>query len=595
MCGIIGDIRRTGGGGRFQERQRLLAHRGPDGSGECLLHDGAVRFGHQRLAVIDVSEKASQPMTIDGYTIIYNGEVYNFRELQKDIPGPYISESDTEVILRGYIKEGVEIFKKLNGMFALAIYDPVKKCVVCARDQFGIKPFYYYHNKDIFSFASEMRALECPRELSSDGVERFLFQGYIYGNEEILEGVYSLPPGHVGVFNLGDWSFATKPYVAYLYEPREMGEEEAHTRLDTVLGGAVNRAFISDVPVGVFLSGGIDSSLIAALAAKTQGDIETFTIGFSDPRFDESARASRFAKHLGTKHHTIMLDTDEVIREVPNVLSSLDIPLGDSSVIPTYFLNRFARERVTVALSGDGADELFGGYPLYYLPRWALWYRRLHLAPLGRLATHFMHPTYGKLGFDTKLKQFMYGARFSDPARAHIAYRALRRLGKTDEYVLEGMETLPLPEKLLRIDQQTVLPNQYLVKADRMSMAHSLEVRVPFLDADVAHFANRLPGEYKVRGMTTKYLLRKVLGDYIPSSLLSEKKEGFSFPISMWLRSELKDYMTSLLIPSVIEKIPGLSWEVVEHILREHIEGRDDCGRELWSLMSLAHFVTHTH
>lgn len=601
MCGIIGEILETPEDTDFSRRQKSLFHRGPDATGYIELEGGKVRFGHQRLSIIDLSEKGNQPMSIDGYSITYNGEVYNFEELRRNIPGPYFSSTDTEVILRGYMKFGVRIFERLNGMFALAIYDPQKKAIILARDRMGIKPLYYYHTGKHFFFASEIQGLNVPFKLNISAVREFLSQDYIYGKEEIISGLYSLPSAAFAVFGITSGNFEITSYYMRSSVRQHINQSTAYDDCHDVLRDSVRGSLVSDVPVGVFLSSGVDSSLITALAREEIGKLNTFTVGFDFSSFDESKAAKEIADILDTNHHTIMLRKLEVIEEIPHVLDSFNMPFGDSSALPVYFLCKYARQYAKVCLSGDGADELFGGYPIYCLPKISRIYRKIPFTGLiGRLVTH-LPTSFNSLGFDEKVKRFSYAAKHNYQ-KAHFLYRAMRNEGVLKrEYQVEpdyfkeffaetsGRKIL---DQLMYVDQRTVLLNDYLVKVDRMSMAHSLEVRLPYLNNQVIEFSNNLGSRLKVRNFTTKYLLKRILERYLPKRLIYRKKQGFSFPIATWLCNELKDFMLETLSRQNVEKTGILEYTQVHTMIERHVARKKNYNRELWGLISLVRYLT---
>lgn len=601
MCGIIGEILETPEDTDFSRRQKSLFHRGPDVSSYIELGGGKVRFGHQRLSILDLSERGNQPMTIEGYTIIYNGEVYNFEEIRNDIGGHFHSTSDTEVILRGYIKYGSEIFVKLDGMFALAIYDSHKNEVVLARDRMGIKPLYYYQSDKQFSFASEIQALNAPFKVNLSAIQKFVAQNYVYGKEEVISGVTSLPRATFAIFSVISKNLTVTPYCDHLNFTRLDSSSNPYDTGLQVLKNSVRESLVSDVPLGVFLSSGVDSSLIAALAQEETGKLNTFTIGFDFSSFDESKAAKEIAHILGTNHHTIMLSKPEIIKEVPGIIDSFNMPFGDSSALPVYFLCKYARQYAKVCLSGDGADELFGGYPIYYLPKISGIYSKLPFLDFIERGISHLPASFAKLGFNEKVKRFSYAAKH-DYQKAHFLYRAMRNDGVLKkEYQVEpdyfkeffaessGKEIL---DQLMYVDQRTVLLNDYLVKVDRMSMAHGLEVRVPFLNNPVVAFSEKLDPRFKVRNFTTKHILKRILERYLPKHLVYRKKQGFSFPVAAWLCDELKDFMLDTLSLDNVEKTGFLEYAQVNQMIQDHLAKRHDYNRELWGLISLVRYLT---
>ncbi|OHA58423.1 MAG: asparagine synthase (glutamine-hydrolyzing) [Candidatus Vogelbacteria bacterium RIFOXYD1_FULL_44_32] len=600
MCGIIGEHNPSGDDKEFTKRRDSMSHRGPDATGFVKLSDGRVRLGHRRLAIIDLSNRADQPLIIDGYALVYNGEVYNFRQLAQEIGGQFTTTSDTEVILRGYIKYGPEIFAKLDGMFALAIYDPRRQILVLARDRFGIKPLYYYHAGQEFSFASEPQAVARPLTLSRPALRSYLTQNYIYGDEEIVGGLRSLLAGSYAVFDLNQATLSSVVYDKVKFSQKFSEPTQAADHLQAVLKQSVTDSLISDVPVGVFLSSGIDSSLIAALAQEITGQISSFTISFDFKSFDESRRSAEIANILGTDHHTVTLDKAVVLEAIPTILNQFHLPFGDSGALPFYFLCQYARQHVKVCLSGDGADELFGGYPIYYLPPLATLYQRLPWQRLIERVVAMPFASFAKMSFDYKLRRFVGAAKYNYP-QAHFLYRAMHNEGvlkpayQADQQYFDSIfaqvQGEDIRDQLMYVDQKTVLEYDYLVKADRMSMAHGLEVRVPFLNNQVVQFSRELDPNLKVRRLTTKYLLKRVLERYLPAKYIYRKKEGFAFPIASWLCLELRDFMLDTLSAKNIAQIEFLEYSKIRQMIDDHLAHRRDYNRELWGLISLVCFL----
>ena len=604
MCGIVGQFSdRLDDKEDFVDRQNSLQHRGPDSSGIFVSADKKLKLGHQRLAVLDLSDRAGQPMSKNSCQIVYNGEVYNFQELRKDLElkgYKFDSNSDTEVVLAVYLEYGLAAFEKLDGMFALAIYDSRSQQLILARDRMGIKPLYYHWDNKSFYFASEIQALPVGKNINLKSVQKFLQQNYVYGPETILENVFQLPAAHLAVYDINTNSLDTKKYWQADFDNKNNNISTAVGDLKDVLSASVKQSMISDVPLGVFLSSGVDSSLIAALGKEYNQQVDTFTVGFEFDSFDESKDSAKIAEILGVNHHSINLNKQEVIDKIPEILDLFHEPFGDSSAIPMYFLARFAREKVKVCLSGDGADELFGGYPIYYLPRISNIYRYMPFKSLLERGVAKMPSSSDKMSLDYKLRRFVHAAKH-DYKRAHFYYRAMHNQGVlTDNFgASESFDTYfknvadqNTLNQLLYVDQQTVLEGDYLVKVDRTSMAHSLEVRVPFLNNAVIDFANQLHPKLKIKGTTTKYVLKKLLEQYLPKDLIYTEKKGFAFPIADWLRQELKDFMLESLAREKVEKISFLNYSKVEELIKDHLKGSRDYNRELWGLISLVRYLS---
>lgn len=601
MCGIIGQYDNQIDTDAFVFKRDLLKHRGPDSSGLFVSDDKKLALGHRRLSIIDLSDRARQPMKIGDYVIVYNGEVYNFNELRKDLAAEYLSSSDTEVILRAYIKYGTEAFKKFDGMFAVCIFDQKKNQLVLARDRYGIKPLYYTVSRDGFFFASELKCFD-NKKLNKKSLEKFSYQYYVYGEETILEDVYKLPAASFAIYDLDKKELQSKKYWQVEFSENYSNDiDKAKKDLHDVLSDSIKQSLISDVPLGVFLSSGIDSSLIAALTKEITDKVDTFTVGFEFSSFDESKDAGKIASILGTNHHRIVLNKQEVLEKIPDIMDSFDEPFGDSSAVPTYFLNKFAKERVTVCLSGDGADELFGGYPIYYLPKANNIYRHLPLKSLIEKAVFALPSSAGKMSLDYMLKRFVYAAKYPF-TKAHFYYRIMHNQGLLkDDFVglvkddffdyFDKVKDEKVLNQLLYVDQKTIMEGAYLEKVDRMSMKNSLEVRVPFLNNSVIDFANSLDASLKVKKNHTKLILKKLLEDYLPKELIYKKKQGFSFPIADWLRHELKDFMLDNLSSEKIERCTFLNKHKVEEMIKDHLSGKRDYNRELWALISLVRYI----
>lgn len=613
MCGIAGFVNRDGDAADRELLARMtatIAHRGPDGEGFFV--EGPAGLGHRRLSIIDV-EGGSQPMTNEDGTVwvSFNGEIYNDPELRRDLMNrghSFRTECDTESLVHLYEEYGPDFAARLNGMFALAIWDIPRQRLVLARDRMGQKPLLYAQTtQGGLVFGSEAKALlahpDVPRRLDPDGLARYLFYEYIPHPHSIWEGVRKLPPAHVLVREGG------QTMLRRYWTPPDPELEAAPfdfcaARFWADFRAAVGRHRRSDVPLGVFLSGGIDSSSVAAALAELEppSSIRTFSIGFEDPSFDESSHARAVAKHLGTDHRERTFSAQSVMDLLPEVAGWLDEPFGDASVLPTHLLSRFAREEVTVALGGDGADELLAGYPTFRAERASALFRRLPGATrsLARAAAGRLPVDHGNISFDFRLKQFLRGAgepsalahqrwlgsfsgpeigrllanpRTLDVEAAHLARAATLAVG-----------TDPLTRSL-RLYQDTYLPDDILSKVDRASMACSLEVRAPFLDADLVDSIDRLPSHYKYGRGVTKRLLKRAAADRLPASILGRPKKGFGIPVARWLRGPLAPLMHSLLSPARLSKQGLFQPDEVARRISEHEAGVRDHRKPLWTLL----------
>ena len=567
MCGIAGFLG-AGDGADLQRMTRRLTHRGPDAEGYFEKPDAGVFLGHRRLSIIDLACGAQPMVSADGaITIVFNGEIYNHAELRSELIAKghifATDHSDTEVLLHAWREWGEGMLSRLNGMWAFAIYDSRTRHLFLARDRFGKKPLYFFHRNGTFVFASELTALLehplAPRNQSEIARVKFLAHALIPAPHSAIEGIYKLPAAHQLTLAMDDGSPRIARYWRYTLEPEESQKSESSlaAELLEILTRATRRRLVADVPLGIFLSGGLDSSTIAALAARDtqESKPETFTIGFNEPSFDESPFAARVAEFLGTNHHTDTLGLDAALEVMPGIFDLLDEPQGDGSLLPTWLLCRFARRHVTVALSGDGGDELFAGYDPFRALRLAGLYSSLVPRPLHsalRLLAARLPVSHANLSLDFKIKRTLRGldhpARLWNPVwLGALEPSELARLTDSrfsvEEIYSEAIDawescsgTNPV-DRTLQFYTEIYLQDGILAKADRASMMNSLEVRSPFLDIEVADFARRLPHHYKLRGKTTKYLLKRAVEGLLPHEIIYRSKKGFGTPVGSWLRS----------------------------------------------------------
>jgi len=619
MCGIAGFVNAGGRGadlGVLAGMTGSLAHRGPDGQG---LHaEGPVGLGHRRLSIIDVGGGA-QPLANEDRTVwvTYNGELYNEPGLRKGLlerGHRFRTGADTESLVHLYEEAGDDFAAGLNGMFALAIWDSRRGRLVLARDRMGQKPLYYYETPaGGLVFASEPKALlrhpEVARRLDPEGLARYLFYEYVPAPHSIWAGVRKLPPAHVLTWESGRvalrryWSPAW-PDPAPATAPAPF--EEAAGEFWRGFRAAVGRHRRSDVPLGVFLSGGVDSSAVAAAVCELEpaGGVRTFSIGFDDPSFDESAHARAVARHLGTDHHERTFSAETVMELLPGLAGWLDEPFGDASVLPTHLLSRFARESVTVVLGGDGADELLAGYPTFAAERASGLYRRLPgpLRALAGAAAGRLPVDHANMSFDFKVKQFLRGAA-EPPALAHQRWLGSFS-GAEIAAVLEGgpppgfdveaehrrraLGLAPGRDPLTRslaLYQDTYLPDDILAKVDRASMACGLEVRAPFLDAELVDSVEGLPADYKYARGVGKRLLKRSASGRLPAATLSRPKKGFGIPVARWLRGPLAPLVGRLLDPDRLRRQGIFRPGEVARRAAEHRDGVRDHRKPLWTLL----------
>ena len=610
MCGICGIASSNGPADpeRLARMSATLVHRGPDAEGT--LTDGPVGLAARRLAIIDL-QTGDQPIANEDGTIhvVQNGELYNYRELRAELERAghrFRTHSDTEVLVHLYEQHGLDFACRLRGMFAAALWDSARQRLVLVRDRYGIKPLYYRASDTGLEFASELRAL--PRgEIDPDALEAFLAFNSIPAPLTIFRETRKLAPGHMLAWEDGDIHLQrfARPGPAPEGELREDDEAEVVEELRARLRDSVRAHLIADVPVGVLLSGGIDSSALAALAAEASNEpVRTFSIGFEERSFDELGDARLVADRYGTQHRELVLRPDAA-QLLPALAEAFDEPFADSSALPTYLVSQLAAQDVKVALSGEGGDELFGGYYTYAADLLAL--RFGGLARIARPLVERLPASSGRASFDYKAKRFVRAAHlpplerhhgwkeiFSPDARAELTGRRtdfdpvdlLRaRFAET-----EGAELLA---RLQDVDFGLYLVDDLLVKTDRASMAHSLEARVPYLDPAVTNLAFALPRRHRVRGLRKKVLLRKAVAPLLPERIVRGKKRGFSIPAAAWLRGELEPFARDTLSGDTLRRQGYFRPEAVERLIDRHVAGQEDLSRQLWGL--LAFTLWHEH
>jgi len=615
MCGIAG----FAGEGTREDVIRMnaaQASRGPDGEGIWVDADHGVFLGHLRLAIIDVAGGA-QPMWTpdDAIGIVFNGEIYNHVELRAELTAlgaTFLTDhSDTEVLLQGYKIWGDDFVGRLNGMWAFVIYDRPRRRLYASRDRFGEKPFYYTHRRGLFAFASELTALAAHRgvrsSISQTALRKFFAYGYIPAPLSILEGVYKLPAGCCLEHDLTSGTLRTWQYWDFVLEPFQNIPADAEAQwceeLRVLLGQAVKRRLISDVPIGSFLSGGIDSSAVSAFAARELGPgrLNTYSIGFEEPSCDETAYARRVADLIQSRHSVRTLSINTARDIIPAVLKRLDEPLGDSSLLPTYLLCKFAREHVTVAIGGDGGDELFAGYDPFKALRWANLYQKLVPKPIHQaigMAVARLPVSHRNMSLDFKLKRTLRGmdhrpALWNPVWMASVAPADLAEcFGEPvdlEEIYSEAIEQWDncnsdsLVDRTMQFYTKLYLQDDILTKVDRASMMHSLEVRAPFLDIDLVDFVRRIPWQYKLRGGQTKYLLKKALEPMLPADVLYRAKKGFGVPIGAWLQAG--DVSLSGTLP------PGMNPSYLMARQVAHQTGTSDERALIWNALAIGIFV----
>jgi asparagine synthase (glutamine-hydrolysing) len=604
VCGICGIASARGAADpdRVAAMSATLVHRGPDSFGEYV--DGPVALAARRLSIIDL-ETGDQPIGNEDGTlhVVQNGEIYNYRELRHELERAghrFGTSGDTEVLLHLYEEHGDAFAERLRGMFALAIWDARRRRLVLARDRFGIKPLYYRATGEGIEFASELRAL--PRgEIDLDALEAFLAFNSIPAPLTIFRDTRKLPPGHLLVWDQRDSvriERYARPAPVPAAEERSDDEAELVEELRARIRDSVRAHLVSDVPVGVLLSGGIDSSLLAALAAEEGGEpVRTFSIGFEERSFDELGDARLVAERYGTRHRELVVRPEAALL-LPALAEAFDEPFADSSALPTYLVSRLAAEDVKVALSGEGGDELFGGYHTYTADLLAA--RVGGLARLARPLVERLPSSNARASLDYRAKRFVRAAHlpplerhhgwkeiFSADARAELTGRAAS-FDPVDLLRARYAETAGADElaRLQDVDLGLYLVDDLLVKTDRASMAHSLEARVPYLDTVVTNLALALPTRHKVRGLRKKVLLRKAAEPLLPARIVHGRKRGFSIPAAAWLRGELEPFARETLARDRLERQGYLRPAAVARVLDDHLSGREDFSRQLWGLLA---------
>lgn len=617
MCGIVGivnyDLREIDSESLRNARD-LLERRGPDDAG--LWKDVNIGLGHRRLSIIDLSPLGHQPMlSADGrYAIVFNGEIYNYRELRAEFPpigSTWRSQSDTETILAVYANLGPDCVERFVGMFAFAIWDRQTHSLFVARDRLGVKPFFYHVKGPEFAFASRPRALQelvphLSRAIDEQAVRYYLEGGYIPGPLSIHKAIHKLLPGHWAIFDSSGlkikryWDCRDLPTAS---EWEKKSEGELVDDLDHLVNDSVKARLVSDVPVGAFLSGGIDSSLVVAVMKRhAPGRVKTFTIGFDDPVHDESKHAAAVAKYLDTEHYTETLRVDDLLNLLPLITEEFDEPLYDSAAIPTMAVSRLARQHVTVSLSGDGGDEFFGGYNYYQiLQSLALAYktpkifRRILSIAVGSLSVHRAKLLAGALTQSDLVQAFCYARGiakdFPSLLLPDVAKATLPLAAKFQVAAQRYAPKIAAGEIGMRLDTQFILPDDYLQKVDIASMAFSLESRDPLLDHRLAEWAMRLPFKFKLRKRENKYLLRQLAYRYVPREILDRPKRGFTVPIDRWLRGPLLPWAKDLAADKQLFARLPIDQRAVAQILDLHLSGKRNVHSLLWAVLMLLEFV----
>src|ERR1017187_4117638 len=612
MCGIAGFTRRSKGAskGVAERITEAISHRGPDQQG--VFEGSEATLCAVRLKIIDLGG-GDQPILSDDRdtAIVFNGEIYNHRAVRAELEGlghRFRSNCDTETVLRAFLEWDTACFSRMRGMFAAALWAESQKRLVLVRDRMGIKPLYYYRNGEELYFGSELKAIlehpEVPRHLDLDALDTYLSLNYVAGTQTLIRGIRKVAPGH-----LLEWRRGKLHSEAWWKIPeggkRRISLGAAKEELDWLLDDAVREHLIADVPLGVWASGGLDSAAILHYAAAhTPGQLKTFSVSFQGRSFDESPYFREIAAKYGTDHHEFDLNPEvELQRAIEDFAYYSDEPSADAGALPVWFLSRMSRRHVTVALSGEGADELFGGYLTYQADRLLRPFRRMAPVGLRRLMRgaldRYMPVSDDKISLEYKLKRWLEGSLL-DPDEAHFFWNGtfspeqlaqirpgtngsgLRRL--VDELRIAPNGVL---QRYLTVDQNYYLPDDILYKTDRMSMAHSLEVRPPFLEHRIVEFATTLPARLKIRGGTQKFVLRELMRGKLPETVVNRKKTGFDIPTHDWFRGVLRGLLLETVTPEAIAATGIFDGRAIEGLIRDHMERRINAGYHLWGLLTL--------
>ncbi|WP_207533052.1 asparagine synthase (glutamine-hydrolyzing) [Desertivirga arenae] len=599
MCGIYGsttihtlEI--------LKEKMARINFRGPDYSG--IHHTEDIILGHNRLAIIDLDYRSNQPFIFEHLSIVFNGEIYNYQDIRNTLANKgykFQTTSDTEVICAAYLAFGPECLHHFNGMFAFVIYNSKTKTLFGARDRFGKKPLYYYHNGVDFEFASQPSQIKIARNLTVDtqAINEYYIWGYIPEPRSIWKEVKKLPAAHSFTYNLQTGEFLMQKYWDLEQSPssRFSGTyNQAKEELSELLLDAVKIRMFADVPLGVFLSGGVDSSLITALATKNTSNLQTFSIKFHEQGFDESPYAKQVADHLGTQHNTIDCNYNEGINLIKNFGQYYDEPFADSSAIPSLLLSKYTRQRVTVALSGDAGDEGFIGYSRY---KWFKMVSPIFTLPLvvrhligstARMSPNYVHKLVG-MGISVKDLNTLYKKMFGGMENSWVKFQ---EAGLNSPFTTLLMnKSKPLVENLADFDIKTYLNGDINTKVDRASMAFSLESRSPLMDYRVIEFARSLPLEYKYNGKVQKRILKDLLYQHVPAKIFDRPKAGFTMPFKEWFRNELKEYVLDNLSNKELQNIPGINIQRTEEIIKEHMTGKWNRYPQIWKLLVLSQWL----
>jgi len=623
MCGIVGFIEKT----HKTERETLvamnntLAHRGPDGQGCELIDTGIawIGFGHRRLSIIDLHASAGQPMHFNDWSIVYNGEIYNYQDIRIELENKgrhFKTHSDTEVILQSFDEWGIEAVHRFIGMFAFAILNRKLNKLWCFRDRAGVKPFYYYNKGGVFLFSSELKSFhkhpEFEKEINPESTVQFIQYGYILAPNTIFKNTFKLKPGHFIEFSLDTFSFTENKYWSitdfYRLPKFKISDQDAILETEKLLNSACEYRMVADVPVGVFLSGGYDSSTVTALLQKDRTEkLKTFTIGFHESEFNEAGFAKEVAKYLGTDHSEYYCTIDDARKLIGEIAEFWDEPFADASAIPTMLVSKLAREKVSVALSADAGDELFGGYTKYrsvlsinnklsYLPFRGKKLASSILKKIRPESIPFFNKTYN---YQTRYykgisllesKGIEEGLRsvacfFSDMEINNLFCKPITKALFLENIDLLSVESADEISRLLNIDYQTYMVDDVLVKTDRATMSVSLEGREPLLDHRLSEWAAQLPSDFKIRNGTQKFILKEVCHKYLPKEMMDRPKMGFGIPMVKWFEQEIESFILEYFDKDFILRQGIFNYGAISDLIVSYKLNKNANVYKLWNLV----------
>lgn len=623
MCGIAGfvDFKHNSTLETLIGMGACMPHRGPDGQGNYLIQSGkgSVGFAHRRLSIIDLSQSADQPMHYDGLSIIYNGEIYNYNEIRKelaDLGHTFQTHSDTEVILHSWKEWGEAAIQRWRGMFAIVLLDSINQELICIRDRAGVKPFHYYFKEGLFLFGSELKTLIAhpafEKEIDAASVASFLQYGYVSAPYSIFRHTHKLSAGHIMRLNLNTQSISKSQYwnvYDYYNQPKlNITLQDAVIETERILQESFEYRMVADVPVGVFLSGGYDSTCVTALLQKGRTEkLKTFTIGSADNKLDEAPFAREIADRLGTDHTEYYCSVQEALDIIPSLPQYFDEPFADSSAIPTMLVSRLAKDQVTVALSADAGDEIFAGYNRYdYIARYGNKLsaiprplRKLAAATMEAISSESIPVLRNKVNFHSrydKLKNLLNDPTpsellknlsqvFSDKEMQELMSQPFISLKTSHNSIELKNEYYDPLAFMMAVDYQTYMVDDILQKVDRATMSASLEGREPFLDQHIIEWAARLPSDYKYHKGTKKYILRQIVHKYIPQEMMDRPKMGFGIPINKWLQEDLKPMVLDYLSPAMLGKHKLFNEVVIHNLVKDFYDGKTEKYLKIWYLI----------